>query len=347
MLPDAVLVTHMPMLTSGKLDRQTLRSWHTQRKVSRDNDNDAQSCDDLSLDEQRVAATVLSTAEQLLALPPGALHLNDDFFRVGGDSVTGVLFVQRLADAAISLSIPEFVSAATLKQVVRAVRPAGADVALSDAHADYRVMPMSERNEPTALLHIGAAGFLSKGAMESQLEGLTTELHSAVLKSHWDDIVNFKETFVVVDGDNRVIAGAINCSMADEPAWIYPPVMAPLVAVLERAERDVIRDIERKGIPPGKVLRSVYMASDVSLTSQENLRLMNMMVEEIYRKAKLGKYECIVTVNTSRVMQEIYKRNGYEAGQTFLEYCTFEFMGRRPFSLLPAGEGAESAIKYL
>ncbi|XP_014679981.1 PREDICTED: uncharacterized protein LOC106819927 [Priapulus caudatus] len=154
------------------------------------------------------------------------------------------------------------------------------------------------------------------------------------------------ESFVVVDGNGRVVAGVINFDLENEPPTAFLGMMAPIEAMLVRGEASARREIARRGIAPGRTLHCFVMATDVSLGFAENVRLIGLMEEEMLRLAARGGYAAVLTVNTNRVTQEICKALGYEMYE-MVEFCTFEFEGRRPFAGVKPGLGAIGAVKYL
>lgn len=301
MVPDIMMVSDMPLLVNGKVDRQTLHKWYKDRKSCQV--CEAQSMESLPEDKRSMAVVVLSTAEKLIDLPTGTLQLSDNFFEIGGDSVKGMMFVGRLHDAGYNVEVPDFIMAETFKDVVMASRREGEVESSFDAHEEYTVVQIMESRDPYALMHIIADTFATKADMERHLTGVKPELYIQMLTPIWDDVLKSQESYVVIDDDGRVVSGAINFDLETEPRIQFPSPLRAIAAMLERAEGIAKQIIAEKGISKKETLCSFLMATDISLPFKENVRLMNIMEEEMLKFARRGNYKCIMTANASLVTQ--------------------------------------------
>jgi amino acid adenylation domain-containing protein len=88
MIPSAIVnLRHLPRTASGKINRRALRDWAAERAVD----------EILCIDEERVAfrpadtheeRVLQSVCEKVLHLPSSKVGLDDNFFHIGGDSLT-------------------------------------------------------------------------------------------------------------------------------------------------------------------------------------------------------------------------------------------------------------------
>lgn len=125
-------VSRMPiMAASGKTDRKSLKSLF--------DGLDAEQVMMYSLDAPEssmatpreastdIEKTMLDLVARTLAKDPAAIHVNDSFFRLGGDSITAIQLVAAARSAGITLSTEEIFRHKTIASIAANVR--------QDAHA--------------------------------------------------------------------------------------------------------------------------------------------------------------------------------------------------------------------
>ncbi|KAJ5670395.1 uncharacterized protein N7477_005758 [Penicillium maclennaniae] len=131
MIPADILeLDHLPRTVSGKVHRKALRDWAAQRPLDQL----------VGVDEVRVAFRAAETFEEqalqsicvkVLGLPSEKISLDDNFFRIGGDSLTARQVVSAARSQGLTLTVSNVFNEPTLAVLAKVIRKS--DAAVNDA----------------------------------------------------------------------------------------------------------------------------------------------------------------------------------------------------------------------
>ncbi|KAK9777069.1 putative Carrier domain-containing protein [Seiridium cardinale] len=141
-------VTDLPLNSSGKLDRKTLLRWAAMLST----DNMAQYyLTDLTQSrepETEPERVLQSLWAKVLSLSPRMIHAEDNFFRLGGDSVTSMRLIAEARAEGISMTVADVFRVPMLKDMALAMRESHHEVDSNDVNT---YTPMSLIKDKVAL----------------------------------------------------------------------------------------------------------------------------------------------------------------------------------------------------
>lgn len=163
--------------------------------------------------------------------------------------------------------------------------------------------------------------------------------YEEVIIKLWDTLKEQNISFVVKSSAGKIVGVALNTDARDEPEVELQSKLTIILEFLEYIEGPV-RD---KQLPPGKkqIFHSFMMGTHSSLSSQENVAVMDYMEQQVIKVAKSNGYAGILTTNTNPLTQQL-GRDVYKY-ETLLEYSFNQYVdseGSKPFAMAPDGEGA-------
>ncbi|CAG0902832.1 unnamed protein product [Darwinula stevensoni] len=165
------------------------------------------------------------------------------------------------------------------------------------------------------------------------------------------------------------LRAAFNLDLSKEPDMDPPEALLPVLTMLDSVEspnkfalasfpdsrvssfivvtgwNESFRSLH---IPRGeKVIHSFMMATDESVSKQENVLIIQIMEEEIIRLAKRKGYSAILTTNTNALTQQLASLLGYELLQDFQVNQFVMPDGSTPFSRAPDEQRAICVLKHI
>lgn len=120
-----VPLNHFPLSSSGKLDRKALSSfYYTNHEEIRDLQLDSEQLSSLELPHNELQATLRSLWATILNLKESLLGIDDDFFIVGGDSISAIRLASAARDAGLSLPVTDIIRTPTIRKMAEVVQSA-------------------------------------------------------------------------------------------------------------------------------------------------------------------------------------------------------------------------------
>ncbi|XP_011165813.1 tyrocidine synthase 1 [Solenopsis invicta] len=352
MLPQIFIVDHIPLLTNGKTDRQTLLKKY-ESSCSNEEDDVATNCDYSGVSSQDLAkarvlfptiASVIGCSSRTLI----TLHAN--FYELGGNSLNSIYTVTKLRDQGYQIGITDFITAKNLAELLDRMKLISSDEEpLKEAidEKPYIFESLSDCDKENAI-EIITESFYTKGDLERWLmPDVTRADYRELVESMWDPLIEKNLSYVVKSAQNEKIIGiALNFDLWDEPEVILKSKLMIIFDFLEYLEKP-IRDYK---LPQGKgqIIHAFMMATNSNLNSAENILVMRHMEEYCLQFAKQKKYSGIFTTNTSPLTQQLGTDvYGYE---TMLIYQVNKYEttdGNKPFGKAPDDQVAICSFKMI
>jgi len=117
------LLEEIPVLVNGKTDRQRLLNMFAAELENREEFDDWNS---LEIPEEKLS--VAKTLFKIISITTGTSiqtiveNLDDSFFNIGGSSLNAVVVILKLRQHGYYISIPDFASAQTIRNVLRKLK---------------------------------------------------------------------------------------------------------------------------------------------------------------------------------------------------------------------------------
>lgn len=147
---DFIRLTEMPVLTSGKIDRQRLNGFLIAEQPAH-SDPDAQT----------PAESLLITALSKI-LPEIAIRPDDNFFALGGDSIKAMRLIRQLHDLGYTLKLQDLLEAPAIRDIAEKITAAErSGRQLSDQEIDCITWAESSGNHPTLYVTLKDPGYFT------------------------------------------------------------------------------------------------------------------------------------------------------------------------------------------
>ncbi|CAG0895335.1 unnamed protein product [Darwinula stevensoni] len=371
MMPQVVRVPGISLLPNGKIDRQallrTFQAYRSRSVVPLGDDF----LEKLPEEKRDAAASLIRVLFDVLgfSLKKEQLNLQSNFFDIGGNSLNALLVVIRLTDLGfpIAAGIGEFLKAPHLGKVLdrMCLRGDGEARESSTGSPSFLIQPLTGEDREEFIKVLSRAF-----ATKEQWIGCTEKDFNVLLNSMWPSALENDLSFSVRRHDGRLIAVAFNMDFSEEPDMDPPEALLPVLTMLHSVENPqkfvlasfadsrVSLSIVVMGwnesfrslhVPRGKneVLYSFMMATDESVSKQENVLVMQIMEEEIIRLAKRKGYSAILATNTNALAQQLASVLGYELLQDFQVNQFVMPDGSTPFSRVPDEQRAICVLKHI
>ena len=118
MMPKLIKLYSLPLLVNGKVDRQSLLKQFEKLLECNAFDYTSKDFTDLPVSDHAKARVLLESVASVIQDPSKKPMLHDHFFSVGGDSINMVLVISKLKDHGYNISVTDFVSSASMKELV-------------------------------------------------------------------------------------------------------------------------------------------------------------------------------------------------------------------------------------
>ncbi|XP_014614771.1 PREDICTED: tyrocidine synthase 3 isoform X2 [Polistes canadensis] len=351
MQPQVIIVNHIPLLTNGKTDRQTLLKQYESSMLINGN-NEIANCDYTGVSEEDLPkAKVLfpTIATVIGGSNRGTVNLKGNFYELGGNSLNSIYTVTKLRDQGYCIGITEFITAKTMGDVLRLMKRNVKDDNLKeniDEEQRYYEMLNDSHKEDT--IKIITESFYSKADLEQWLiDDIKREDYRLLMDKLWGPLVEKDLSFVVKSlQNNQVIAVGLNFDLWDEPEVEIDSKLSIIFEFLEYLEKP----IREKKLPKGRgqIIHNFMMATHADLAPGENVIIMGEMEEYCLRIARKKEYAGIFTTNTSPLTQQL--AIDVYAYKTMLTYRVNEYVtpdNSKPFGKAPDSQLAICSLKMI
>lgn len=235
MMPHIYIITEVPFMSNGKVDRQALLK--TYNEISGSNKKQ-----EIELDLRNVRKDKIKLAQQVFEIVGTSLgnDLRDkisnhsNFFDLGGNSMNSIYTITQLRNAGLYIGITEFLRAKDLNEVLNKItkvkKPRSDNMKITNA-MDLMREPIDslEKNDCLRLL---ATCFLNKGDMDKYLD-LKVEDYLQVLDGMWDAAIDEGLSFMAKNEKGDLLGVALNFDLTDE---LEAPRSNPLGTIFEFLE---------------------------------------------------------------------------------------------------------------
>ena len=155
MIPKMMPLKEIPLQPfAGKVDRVKLREIYESLSHEPSAEAPAEVSDDLAL-------KILKVISSQVNIPVASLSLQDNFFEVGGNSTNAISTIFKLKEEGLSISIPDFLKALNIQELVEIVQSENLDVK-ADREKKYKVTKLKDDPEAEELVYLLAKGFAEK-----------------------------------------------------------------------------------------------------------------------------------------------------------------------------------------
>ncbi|EGI63523.1 PREDICTED: N-(5-amino-5-carboxypentanoyl)-L-cysteinyl-D-valine synthase isoform X1 [Acromyrmex echinatior] len=351
MLPQIFIVDHIPLLTNGKTDRQTLLKKYESSYFNNEDDFST-NCDYSGVPSQDLAkahilfptiASVIGRSDRVLV----TLHSN--FYELGGNSLNSIYTVTKLRDQGYQIGITDFITAKNLADVLNRMKLMSSDEEPLKEAIDQKPYVFESLNDchKEDTIKIITESFYSKADLEQWLiPDITRGDYRELMEIMWEFYVEKDLSFVIKSAQSgKIIGVALNFDLWDEPAVVLKSKLMIIFDFLESVEGP-IRDKLPKN--KGQIIHISMMGTNIDLSPAENVLVMKHMEEYCLQFAKQKEYIGIFTTNTSPLTQQLGTDVlGYETMQIYQvnKYETPE--GYKPFGKAPDNQVIICALKMI
>lgn len=337
MIPQVICIENIPLLTSGKTDRQALLKLYESSSIDlQEYYNYAGVLSDQMLKARILFETIGAVTNHSSS---SSISLLSNFYEIGGNSLNSILTVAKLKEKQYNIDISSFISAVNLQEIMSHMTPldeAKGDKTLACGQIgnkmQMKVFPLSDEHKNESIFMV-ASSFYEKSELDKYAVGDKTKLsdYLEMITAIWQPLLTTGFSYVIKDKNNRLIGASFNLDANNEPK-------IPLVGGL-RANLSFVDSLEspvKKSLTKEKpILLTFMMGTHSDLTPAENIAVMTFMETEAVRLAKEKQCAGIITTNISTLTQQLaISVNGY---RTMKELRANEFIldGFKPFAKAP------------
>nr|QNH91384.1 ebony [Harmonia axyridis] len=338
MIPQVILVETIPLLVNGKIDRQGLLKMYE----NTNNNDDYQYQVDIDYtgvpSNQLEAAKVLfETVASVLNRAARAVIKSDaNFYNLGGNSLNSIYTITKLNEQGYRIGISDFIAALDLGEILERMT-AGTVVDIRPPQFTAQACRLADKEIVTSMI---TESFYRKADLEQWiLSEISENDYRVYLDDMWDPLVEKGLSFIVKNEYQKVVGACINFDLVDEPEVDISSGLLKIFEFLDFVEGP----FRQSKLPKekNKTLHCHMMGTHSSLTSRENILVIQFMEEEVYKLAKNKGFEGILTVNTSPLTQQlgrdVFK---YEVLQDYQVNQYVAPDNTKPFGLAPDSQRA-------
>lgn len=320
-----VAIDELPLTPNGKVDRQTL---------SRMSGWSFRVIDSQKLPQTETEKLLADIWQQMFLVSP--VSRDDDFFHLGGDSLSVVCFLEKLnQELGVSIPLSNFVNEPSLASLARLVdeykqeKPSSkvVEVGLSD----LAIVPFEEQylEQTVALV---SESFTSREPLLVSL-GLQKEDFNMFAEKICRNCLSESLSFVALHRlSGNVIGFCLSEDFASSLAGQFqiPEFLNPIFALLDSLDQMYIKSYGE--VKQGEIVH-VFMTGTSSHVQGAAITL--ALENKVLQVAASLNYKRAVTTCTHSVTIYIAQELQYQRRYA-LQYQSFEFEGRRVFSNVPA-----------
>lgn len=243
MVPQVIVLDAIPLLVNGKIDRQSLLKMYE----NTNNNDDAEvefEMDFDGIEEQKIvkAKVLFETVGSSIGRSiRSKLTKSANFYELGGNSLNSIYTIAELRKKGFFISITDFIAAATLGDIIDAIRTssqAGEEKGSAcNLHVkcdmELNCVPL-ELNHKDDTIDIITKSFYEKADIEQFIKHdiLRTD-YADILEAIWEVLVEKDLSFIIKDANGRSVGVALNFDARDEPEV---QVHSKLIVVFEFLE---------------------------------------------------------------------------------------------------------------
>ncbi|XP_074647231.1 beta-alanyl-bioamine nonribosomal peptide synthetase ebony-like [Tubulanus polymorphus] len=337
MIPLVLEVPKIPMTTTGKTDRLMLL--HMFKKSISNATGAKRNYDQATASILEVIAKCLGVSE---------VTLEDNFFAIGGDSLSAVTIIVQLRELGYSVDSTQFLNAKSLSQIVESIKNAKDKNDARDSETDeYSIEMLNDVSEDDqqAARSLLAECFIRKDPMTICLRATKSDFLGHLGKI-WPSVAACGGSVIARNKKTGQIAGLNmvgNFEVQAPPDDAFDPVLTSIGEFLGSCDADF-----HEMTQGGGWWTSLIGGIDPSVPYEDNLKIFLMMEKKVVDVAKAKGASGMTSVNTHPVTSNI--------GEHFLGFTKLgshkinEFVsadGTRPFSILADDVIADSmALKF-
>jgi amino acid adenylation domain-containing protein len=319
-----VAVDELPLTPNGKVDRQTLSRMSGWRFRTIDSDR---------LPQTETEKLLANIWQQIFCVSP--VSRDDDFFGLGGDSLSVVSFLEKLnQEFEVRLPLSNFVNEPSLASLARYFDEIkqGKNARVVDVRlSDVEIVPFEEKYlEQTATLV--SESFTTRSPLELAL-AIKKEEFSLFADRVCRKSLSEKLSSVAVDRMSGNVLGFCLCEDFASSLVVYfeiPEFLNPIFTLLDSLDKMYIKSYG--DVKVGEIFH-VFMTG--TSDDVESSAIAFALEKNILEVAKKMNYNRIVTTCTNSVTAYIAKDLEYQRKYA-VSYPSFEFNGKRIFANVPA-----------
>ncbi|XP_017786492.1 PREDICTED: tyrocidine synthase 3-like [Nicrophorus vespilloides] len=306
MVPQVIQLESIPLLVSGKIDKQSLLKGY--ENTNKDDDSHFEAEIDYSgvtRDKMPAAKVLFETVASVLGRSArSTISINVNFYEIGGNSLNSIFTITCLNEASYYISISDFIAAMDLGEVLDRMHQSK-DNTLTKTEPPIFRMEFLHDGMKDDVLNIVSTSFYQKGDLEQWLKpNIYESEYSKLIGKVWAQLVEKNLSFAAISTvTGKVVGVSLNFDAHDEPEWEKTSKLVLIFELFKTIEGSVRNNKLLTG--KGNVLHSFLMTTSLSLSSKENVAVMTYMEDQVNIVAKNKKFNGILTTNTSPLTQQM------------------------------------------
>ncbi|XP_046591136.1 plipastatin synthase subunit B [Neodiprion lecontei] len=337
MIPHVIVIDSIPLLENGKADRQRLLKRYELMSSEKDI---AVDCDYENVPQPLLPlARVLfpTVASVIGSSARAAVTIDANFYDLGGNSLNSVYTVTRLLDQGYRIGITDFIRAKNMGEILRRMRidsESDFDEPASEDGERYVLEELNDSHRNDVIEMITDSFYLKADLDKWLMPGINREDYSELIDKLWDPLVEQGLSFVVKSTSGAALSVALNLDARDEPEVTINSKLMVTLEFLEYLERPILEEQLPKG--KGQIFHSFMMGTNSRLTSAENVALVRVMEEHVFRVARQKGFDGVFATNTSPLTQQLV--TGIYNCDVLMDYQVNKYVasdGSTPFGEAP------------
>ncbi|XP_046609985.1 dimodular nonribosomal peptide synthase-like [Neodiprion virginianus] len=337
MIPQVIVIESIPLLTNGKTDRQML----LKRYELMSNEKDIA----VDCDYENVPPPLLPLARVLFptvasvigSSARAAVTIDANFYDLGGNSLNSVYTVTRLLDQGYRIGITDFIRAKNMGEILRRMRidsESDFDEPPSEDGERYVLEELNDSHRKDVIEMITDSFYLKADLDKWLMPDINREDYSELIDKLWDPLVEQGLSFVVKSTSGGALSVALNLDARDEPEVTINSKLMVTLEFLEYLERPILEKQLPKG--KGQIFHSFMIGTNSRLTSAENVALVRVMEDHVFRVARQKGFDGVFATNTSPLTQQLV--TGIYNCDVLMDYQVNKYVasdGSTPFGEAP------------
>ena len=289
MWPILVSVKEIPTQSwSGKVDRVKLI--HVYKHLLAQT-----SVGDMDLITMDTPAKLRHIVAATIGIPTSEFDMDENFFDIGGNSLSALMVIHRMQETGIRLSVQEFFQAKALKELFE--KPLSGPHFTDVMCLRYEVIKFKQYPRKEDLILLLARSFSEKNPLHNLVgtkESQTADVVQ-VIRKIWTEICEDNLSVVVIDRQSKFALAATLGSDIKTPTKLsfhYHEI----TRIVEAVQKTVIDDMLKSG---KSWLKMQFAGCDPALPDNISMLLIEMMEQQLFGLALERGFDGIVTTNTN------------------------------------------------
>jgi len=336
-IPQVVMMEKIPLLVNGKVDRQGLLQHYRQlssqgKQLISDFDYDG-----IPQEERAKADTLFNVIGSVLGSSiRERISPESNFYQLGGNSLNSVFTISRLRNFGYSISITDFITAKTLRDVIsRMVHESENSLGHENEKESKYTYEMLQDKHKEAAFRMIADSFYEKSDIEIHLvPPPERDVYIDLMNKLWEPLVEKNLSFIVKSDKEEPIGISMMFDAHDEPEVSITTCIKGVFDFLEYLEGPNRDNKLPKG--KGKILHSFMLGTKKGLSPGENVEVTQEMEEIALKICKERGFLGLFTTNTNPLTQQLATEVfNYQVLQTYQVNQFVACDGTRPFRAAP------------